>query len=198
MSFRRGFKTEANWYAREVRKELGLAPYSPLCPWKLANHLGFPIVSLSAYQLAAPESVGYLHSEIGQREFSAITLFVGSMRWIIHNDAHDLKRQAANIAHELAHGLLLHPPKPPFDAAGSRHYDKDREDEANWLGPALLISDEAAMHIAARNLSIQAASDHFGASVPLIQMRLNVTGAFARVARRGAAYPIVARVRAQR
>lgn len=187
MSLRRGFKAEANWYAREMRKELGLAPHSPLCPWKLANHLGFPIVSLSAYQLAAPEAVTYLHSESGQEEFSAITLFFGSSRLIVHNDAHSLKRQAANIAHELAHGLLLHPPKATFDANGSRHYDKDREDEANWLGPALLISDEAAMRIALRRMAVETASDMYGVSAPLVQMRLNVTGALIRLARRGAA-----------
>jgi Zn-dependent peptidase ImmA (M78 family) len=187
MSYRRGFKAEANWYAREVRRELGLAPHSPLCPWALAAHLGFPIVALSAYAPAAPDAVDYLRSTSGQRAFSAITLFDGQFRWIVHNDAHGRKRQAADIAHELAHGLLLHPPKPPFNSAGSRHYDKDREDEANWLGPALLVSDEAAMFIADRGMAISAASDHYGASAMLIRMRLNVTGAIVRIARRRAA-----------
>ena len=58
----------------------------------------------------------------------------------------------------------------PF--AGKRAYDKEMEEEANWLGPALLISDEAAMHIAAMGLTIAKASDMYGASEPLVQMRL--------------------------
>ena len=33
---RRGFKTQANQIAREVRGELGLGPTDPLDPWKLA------------------------------------------------------------------------------------------------------------------------------------------------------------------
>src|SRR5688500_2771596 len=125
MGYRRGFKTEANWYARQMRGELGLAVYGPLCPWKLAEHLGFPVLALSAFEAAAEEAVIYLRSSAGQKDFSAITLFDGPVRWIIHNDAHDRKRQAANIAHELAHGLLLHPPKPPFDSNGSRQYDAE-------------------------------------------------------------------------
>jgi Zn-dependent peptidase ImmA (M78 family) len=109
------------------------------------------------------------------------------MRFIIHNDSHDPKRQAANIAHELAHGLLLHPPKPAFDSNGSRHYNKELEDEANWLGPALLVSDEAALLIATRKTPISVASDQYKVSEDLVRMRLNVSGALIRVARRGAA-----------
>lgn len=185
MSLRRGFRAEANWYAREMRRELNVADYGPISPWKLADHLGFPVVPLTEFkETAAADAVDYLGSTGGRREFSAVTLFSGSARIIIHNDTHDPKRQAANIAHELAHGLLLHPPKPPFNAAGSRHYDKDREDEANWLGPALLGSDEAAMHIARRGMTLDAASDQYGASEDVVRMRLNVSGAYIRVRRR--------------
>lgn len=186
MAYRRGFKAEANWLSSHVRDELGIPAHLPLCPWRLAEHLGFPVIDLTAYEASEPEMVRYFRSAKGQEDFSAITLFMGTTRFIIHNDAHSKKRQAANIAHELAHGLLLHPPKPAFDEAGSRHYDKNMEDEANWLGPALLVSDEAAMHIARLRLPMAAASDMYGASVQLVQMRLNVSGALIRVSRRAA------------
>ena len=187
MALRRGFKTEANWYAREMRRELGVAPHDPLCPWRLAHHLSFPLLPLSAYEAAIPDVVAHFRSSVGQQAFSAITLFKSSARLIVYNDAHGRKRQAADISHELAHGLLLHPPKPPFDASGSRHYDPDRENEANWLGPALLVSDEAALAIVESGLTVVRASDHYGASADLIRMRLNVSGAALRVARRRAA-----------
>lgn len=184
MAFRRGFKTEANWYAREMRRELEISLVDPLCPWRLAEHLGFPVIGLSGYALVEPKMVAYFRSQAGQKAFSAIILFDGPKRWIVHNDSHDSKRQAADIAHELAHGLLLHPPKPPIKADGSRDYDENLEEEANWLGPALLVSDEAALHIVETGMPISEASDHYGASVPLVRMRLNVSGAAVRVARR--------------
>lgn len=187
MTLRRGFKSEANWYARQMRHELRLASYSALCPWKLADHLGFPIVPLTDFAVTEPEMVAFFRSSAGQTAFSAITLFNGRKPLIVHNDAHERKRQAADIAHELAHGLLNHPPKPPIDANGSRDYNAAMEEEANWLGPALLVSDEAALHIAERKLSIAAASDQYGVSEQLVRMRLNVSGAAARVARRRAA-----------
>ncbi|TXN33421.1 ImmA/IrrE family metallo-endopeptidase [Methylobacterium sp. WL30] len=187
MGLRRGFKKEANWYAREMRRELSLTPQCPLCPWKLAEHLDFRLSSLRAFEALVPEEIAYLRSAPGQTDFSAITLFYGSVRWIIYNDGHARKRQAADIAHELAHGLLMHPPKPPFDAQGSRHYDAVKEEEANWLGPALLISDEAAVWIVEEGMSVLDASNHYAASTQVVRMRLNVSGAAVRVARRRAA-----------
>jgi Zn-dependent peptidase ImmA (M78 family) len=184
MALRRGFKTEANWYAISLRKELDIAPHLALCPWRLAEHLEFPVFPLSAYAKLAPEAVAYLRTVNGQKDFSAVTLSDGQERFIVHNDAHDKKRQAADISHELAHGLLLHPPMKIFDPSGTRNYDNAMEEEANWLGPALLVSEEAAMHIAALGLTIPKASDVYGVSEPLVRMRLNVTGAFQRMANR--------------
>lgn len=181
MGLRRGFKTEANWYSRSLRSDLQLAPFSPLCPWKLSEHLGFPLWTLEEFVAEHPEEVKYLRSPKGQRDFSAVTLCLGTKRLIIYNDAHDEKRQAADIVHEISHCLLGHPSKPPFDEAGSRHYDAELEDEANWLGPALLISEEAALHIAERGLSVGEASDRYGASEQVVRMRLNVTAAHRRV-----------------
>jgi len=180
LGLRRGFKSEANWYARSLRQELGLAPYSPLCPWKLAQHLEFLVLPLAAFAEIHPQEVAYFHEKKGQAEFSAVTLCKGPNRLIIHNDAHHRKRQAANIAHELSHGILNHPSKPLLNEAGARHYDPAIEEEANWLGPALLISEEAALLIVERKYSLAHASDLYGASEEVVRMRLNVTGAYRR------------------
>jgi Zn-dependent peptidase ImmA (M78 family) len=183
MTLRRGFKSEANWLARDVRDDLGIAPHLPLCPWKLADRLGFPVVPLSKFAGSEPSAVAYLGSTSGQKDFSAITLFQGTKRLIIHNDSQGVKRQAANIAHELAHGILLHQPKPLLDQEGARFYDSIVEAEANWLGPALLVSEEAALHIARLRLPVSKASDIYGASEELVRMRLNVTAAISRARR---------------
>ena len=101
---------------------------------------------------------------------------------IIHNDAHDRKRQASNLAHEIAHALLAHPTHLMLKQSGDRHYDKEIEDEASWLGPALLISEEAALHIVETRMTMEQASHFYGATKEVIQMRLNVSGARRRVA----------------
>jgi Zn-dependent peptidase ImmA (M78 family) len=178
---RRGFKSEADWYSREFRRELGVALYGPLCPWRLSQHLEIPVMAIAAYAEDHPQEVAYLRSKAGQKEFSAVTLCKGFRRLVIFNDGHSKKRQAADIVHELSHCILHHPAKPPFDESGSRHYDAELEEEANWLGPALLVSEEAALDIVRRGYDVGRASDVFGVSEDVIRMRLNVTAAYRRV-----------------
>ena len=183
MALRRGFKALANQHAKELRVELGQKPHESLCPWKLADLLEIPVLTLSSFAKNDPAPVETLLNKC-QSEFSAISIFSGRKRLIVHNDAHHPHRQAANIAHELSHAILLHPPTPPF-IDGNRNYSKDVadvEDEANWLGPALLISEEAALHIAKSELTYTEASALYNVSEALIRMRINVTGAHKRAA----------------
>jgi Zn-dependent peptidase ImmA (M78 family) len=109
-------------------------------------------------------------------------LCIGNARVIIINDGSSPARIAADIAHELSHLLLLHPSHRLISAEGGRHYDAELEAEANWLGPALLVSDEAAVSVARRGLSLEQAASIYGVSEPLMQMRLNISGAFRRAA----------------
>lgn len=184
MTLRRSFKTEANTYAREFRRELGLRARSPLCPFALAEHLAIPVTPVSSFRRQAPAAVRFLRNS-GSGEFYAATVFSGTKRLIIYNDAHHPLRQRSDVAHELAHGILGHPPAPPLSDEGCRNFDPQLEAEASWLGPALLISEEAALWIARRQLSIEKASSIFSVSQPVVRMRLNVTGAKRRVARQG-------------
>ena len=180
--FRRGFKSETDAYAREFRKELSLRLHDPLCPWRLAKHLEIPVDPLSAYKCEISEAVTHF-MEQEQESFSAITVCDGYRRRIIHNDSHHPLRQASNIAHELGHGILGHIPLAILDEYGCRHFDAEQENEANWLGPALLISKEAALHIAKTKMSVVEASRFYQVSEQVITMRLNVTGARKIVAR---------------
>lgn len=185
MAFRRGFKTEANSLANEVRGEIGLGPLDPLDPHDLAAHLEIPIIRLSEFVKQAP-AVRHL-LEVEKDVFSAVTVFAGHQRTIVHNDAHAATRQHSNLAHELAHGLLLHPPTPALDDSGCRHWNQDIEDEANWLAGALLLTEGAAIAIAQGRWAVADASQHFGVSTAMIQFRINKTGAARRVQRARAA-----------
>ena len=181
MALRWGFKSDANAYARSFRRELGLAAHSPLCQWQLAELLGFDVVRLSSFVDIDNQQILYFASPRGQKNFSAITIYPENGPVIIHNDWHNPKRQAANLAHESAHGILHHKPSALFDGA-KRIYDAEMEEEANWLGPALLISDEAALLIAQRGYSLEEASDLYNASIEVVRFRLNVCAAFRRAA----------------
>lgn len=181
MGFRRGFKTEANSLTADVRIELGLGMFDPLDPHALAAWLEIPIVRLSEFADQAPAVKHLL--EVEQEVFSAVTVFAGSRRTIVHNDAHAPTRQCSNLTHELAHGLLQHPPTPALDNTGCRHWDQDIEDQASWLSGALLVSEPATIAIAKGRWTVASAADHFGVSPAMIRFRLNATGAPRRVQR---------------
>lgn len=180
MTLRRGFKTEAHAIAREVRDDLGLGVADPLDVMALACHLDIAVRGISVLRPRAREWVDHLLG-IGQGNFSAVTIFRGSTREIWHNDSHAPVRQASNLAHELAHALLLHPPGAIH--AGGRDWDADQEEEAQWLGGALLVSDESALAIARAGLSDADAAVRYGVSVPLMTWRMAATGARTRAHR---------------
>lgn len=176
-TYRRGFKAEADAYARNLRAEMQLRAIDPLCPWKLADHLGISIINLSSLRSWAPMEVTYLLTH-GAELFFAVTVFGGrhgQRRTICLNDANKKTRQAADLAHELSHALLGHPATEAFST------DSRAEEEARWMGPALLVSSEAAWHLAKLQIPTSVAASRYGVSERLLDMRLNVTGARKRL-----------------
>jgi Zn-dependent peptidase ImmA (M78 family) len=178
-AFKRGFKAHAEKISLEVRSELGLDATSPLNPWDLANYLAIPILPLSESS-AAQDAINHF-LKVEPDAFSALTVFNEAKRIIIHNDAHAKTRQASNIAHEIAHCLLEHPPMPAFDELGCRTYDSNIEEEAKWLTGTLLVPTKAAYAIATRGKTVVEAAQIFGISLEMMQYRLNVTGAYKRI-----------------
>jgi Zn-dependent peptidase ImmA (M78 family) len=167
-----------------VRESLGLAAEAALCPFEVANHLEIRVIGISEFENECPQATRYILSAVGRREISAGTFHICGDRVLVHNDAHHPKRQAANVAHEIAHALLHHPATGLLSDSGHRSFDPVLEEEANWLGPALLISEEAALWAADTNLSDVDASEIFGVSRPLMAMRMRVLKARERIAAR--------------
>jgi hypothetical protein len=89
----------------------------------------------------------------------------------------------ATSPHEAAHALLNHAPAPAFDPVGCRHLDRDQEDEARFLGAALLLTEEAAIDVVRRGVPEHEAAARYGITPKLLRYRINVTGARNRVAR---------------
>lgn len=180
MRLPRGFKTETNRVARELRRELGLGNAAPLDPWKVSAHLDIPVVPLSTFRREARDAVAHVAREDGGT-FSAATICRGSRRLIVVNDFQHPNRQRSSLAHELAHILLWHKPAQAFGVDGFREWNPQQEAEANWLGAALLVSEEATLDIVRKRHSVAAAAIAYKVSKDLLTFRIQVTGARKRV-----------------
>lgn len=181
-NLRRGFTGEAEAIAEASREDLGIKNIDRLDPLRLAQKLEIPVVSLGGLPSLcgdAPglrEAIALLHGE-EQSALSAVTVFAGTRRLIVYNGQHEAARVASDITHELAHGLLLHPPAPALDEHGCRSWNDAIEHEASYLGGALLIPGKAARWAAKRGMSIEAMASRFGCSTDMARWRLSASGA---------------------
>ena len=107
----RGFKTEAETIAIELRDEIGLSAHDRLDCTALAGHLGDrgrSVTSL-ADDGATAKAVECMVSEMG---FSAMTVYRGTRCKIFYNPTHAKTRTANSVAHEISHVVLEHEPGP--------------------------------------------------------------------------------------
>lgn len=184
MGGKAGFvKSHVNKIAMETRAEMGLGPLDLLEPLALAAFLDIPVIGLSSLQMYEPAGAHHFLQKDPQA-FSAVTVFSGPKRLVVHNDAHESGRQASNIAHELSHGLLQHSPAPALNTIGCRDWDQLIEDEAQWLAGALLITEEAAVWSIRRGLDLPQIAQRYGVSVDMARWRTNMTGARKRIPRK--------------
>lgn len=173
----RGFKSQAEVLSEETRAELGLSVFDRLDPLRLAAHLEIPVWPLSGFVGQAsmrPEDVSVL-MDPDTSPLSAVTVFDGTRRVIVHNDNHTAGRQASNLCHELAHGLLLHPATPALSERGLRNWDQTIEDEATYLGATLLIPGKAARGATTLGMQPAEVARRYGCSVELAIWRLSTT-----------------------
>lgn len=177
VKLRRGFKTEAEAYAREFRLELKLLASAPLDMFVLARHLEIPVISLSDLQDAISATNYDLLTTPKKKPFSAVTMFSGRHRSIIYNDSNSPGRQQSDLAHELSHAILDHPPSALTNESGGRHYNKELEEEAACLSSVLLVPLSAAMWMLRSGKTLESLSEQYNISIPMLRMRTNKSGA---------------------
>src|SRR5262249_16404767 len=132
-----GFKAEAERISAELRSEIDLEAHERLNPMELAEHLAIPVLALDEVSRKTPSSsFGRYFSETDPDSFSAVTIFQGRNRFIVHNNTHHPNRQASNLGHEISHTVLEHEPTAIVDSMGERFWNSEVEDEATWLGAA--------------------------------------------------------------
>ena len=188
LPMRRGFKTESQKLALELRAELGLDAYVKFDPYALAGEYGIPVFRLSdlAGEPEAIKAVAHYASN-GSATFSAALVPVGSTRLILDNDAHDLRRRRNSVSHEISHLVLEHEfGRVLLTGDGYRAFSPEKEEEADWLGGELLIPYAAAERAARLDWDDEQVAQEFDVSIQLARMRMNYSGARKIVARKRA------------
>ena len=172
--FKHGFKAEAERYAEEFRAELDLRPDAPLCPRKLAEHLGVPVFGIRNNPKLPSEITNYWASH-PEDPFSGLIISDGSYKEIHHNDFHHPRRQNSDLAHELAHIIMGHDLETPIKDNGERAYDRNTEEEAKWLGGTLLHPKKATVKMVLDSFTREMVEEIYQVSWQMYQYRLQVT-----------------------
>ena len=175
---KRGFKARAEETAHDIRQKLGLERGSPLCPWKLADHLSITVFTPSDLPLAAND-LNQL-TEVDSGSWSGLTIRESGLTAVVLNPTHSRPRQRSTLMHEIAHVYLDH--------VGNRvdvsqdgvllvsDYSPEQEDEANWLAGALLAPREALLAACEAGMSAPDICKQYGISSDLCTWRLRMTG----------------------
>jgi hypothetical protein len=175
---KRGFKSWADKKSLEIRNRIGLRSNDPLDCQSLCDELGIPIITLSdLYKLGFPRE-HFLRLRSQDSDFFACMVQTPAGLILINNHNTSQKRSNSNIVHELSHVLCEHNFSTTIPINGSilREFDKDCEDEANWLAGCLILPREGLIWACRKGFTINQISQHFGASEQMSKWRYNITG----------------------
>ena len=175
----RGFKTKANKQSLEIRKELNINYNEPFDCFKLVDYLNiptYPVDKMGEFGLSTEQINTICYSD-GKQQFSAITISVPFGHLIFYNQSHAFTRTNSTLAHEASHIILGHELSSISDIKFvAREFDKEKEDEANWLAGCLLLPEKGLIWGLKNRMSIQSIADHFNISKQMTQWRYNSTG----------------------
>ena len=176
---RRGFKSQCEQISKRHRAALGVELDEALGYQRFAVHLNIPVWTPDMIPGLEACHVAQL-AGAGSREWSAVTVENSSSRVIIVNASHSARRQANDVVHELAHILLDHK-KARLEVGEGGHlwlkaYEKEQEDEADWLSAALLLPRDGLLKAYLQDPNLEVLAQRFEVSVELVRMRINRTG----------------------
>ena len=176
MPLRRGFKSEAERIAGEVRTDLGLPVASSVDPVALGKLLG---VEIRAGDELIPRERFEELDGIQSDAFSACTLRPSPGRVVVvYNPVSSPSRQRSDMAHELAHILLDHE-LSRIEKLGDMTFltcDATQEDEAFWLSGCLLLPRPLLLKETGRGSGVKRVAEKYGVSEEMARYRINVTG----------------------
>jgi Zn-dependent peptidase ImmA (M78 family) len=180
---RRGFKTEAERRAQELREQLGAGEKDAVPLRILAAHLDVEI--LAADELVDRAELEALN-ELQSDAFSAGTFKLeNGKRFVVYNPLHDPGRINSSIAHELAHLLLSHTVRNIETVANFKFVtcDSEQEEEADWFAGCLLLPRPVLYAAARQGWSAGRVAERYETSEAMARFRLNASGVLIQVAR---------------
>ena len=188
--FRRGFKAWSERTALGFRRDLQIEPFGALAPYELAQHLDIRVWTPDDVARLGDLAEVHLDQLLKHdpSSWSAVTLILPLNKVIILNSTHAPVRQNSDLMHELAHLILEHKPArvdmTPEKLMILDTYDKFQEEEANWLGGALLVPRDGLLDVLSRNRRNKSAASHFNVSTQMIEWRRRMTGIDKQLGRR--------------
>lgn len=181
---RRGFKADAERRSAAAREALGLEATAKLCPWRYAEHLGILVYEANELDLEPQHSAQLLVRD--PDSWSGMTLFEDGVHVVVLNSSHPHTRRTATLMHEAAHIILEHVPAEvnvsPSGLVLLSDYSADQEEEADWLGAALLLPEAALIQYRSQGISAESIAQAFGVSGQLCNWRCRMTGVEKRLA----------------
>jgi Zn-dependent peptidase ImmA (M78 family) len=175
----RGFKTKAKKESLAIRKEIGIDYNEPLDCFRLVESLeipAYPVEKMGEFGLCT-ELINTICYAKGKQQFSATTISVPLGHLIFYNQTHTFERTNSSLAHEASHVILGHEFSSILDMKMvSREFDKDKEDEANWMAGCLLLPEDGLIWALKKKMSIESIADHYNISKQMTQWRYNSTG----------------------
>lgn len=186
---RRGFKAQSERLSETARASLGLGPLARLDPWTYAESLGAYVLGADELDLPPNHAAQLLRRD--PDSWSGMTLAEDGLLLIVLNSAQSKRRQASTLMHELAHSILYHTPTSvQVSAAGLvllSDYSDEQEEEADWLGGALLLPQAALLYHRSAGAPVADIARQFGVSDDLCHWRCRMTGVEKRIAFRARA-----------
>lgn len=181
---RRGFKADSERRSSAVRQALGLAATAKLCPWQYAESLGVLVYEANELDLEPQHANQLLVRD--PDSWSGMTLLEDGVHVVVLNSSHPHTRRTATLMHEVAHIVLEHVPAEvnvsPSGLVLLSDYSAEQEDEADWLGAALLLPEAALIEYRGSGMSAEAIAQVFGVSGQLCNWRCRMTGVEKRMA----------------
>jgi hypothetical protein len=183
---KRGFKSQCERRAVEVRRALGLTTVEPLSAFDLAGSLGVIVWRDIDVEGMTGEDLNQLHV-VDPDTWLAFTLRNGTHFLIVYNSSHSPERSNSMVMHELAHIVLGHELTSTQITEDGHlvpvNYDQEQEDEANWLAGTLLLPRPALIRMRRLGMPDVDAQKHFQVSPHMLAWRVRMTGINFQIAR---------------
>jgi Zn-dependent peptidase ImmA (M78 family) len=145
----------------------------------LAKYLGVTLWSAASVYGLSDADRKHLF-EVSPQEWSAFVLRERENFLVVYNPVHSPARINSDVAHELSHIMLGHELTTAEQTEDGLlligNYNKDQEDEANWLAGTLLLPRPALLWMRRRQLTDIAAAAHFHVSSEMLTWRVRMTG----------------------